>query len=364
MPRALLILIAWLASLPVLAQTVVDLAGRSIAVPLKVERILLGEGRFVPALAILERGDPLRRVTGMLGEWEQFDAAGYAQYRARFPHIARIVRIGRTTGDSFSVEQAIALRADLAIFGLEGHGPSPHDTATLERLKKAGVTVAFIDFRQDPIRNTPASMKLLGALLGRDKEAAEFNAFYTRELARVTSKLPAETAPRVFIENRVGLGAECCATMGHGMMGTFVDLAGGANIARDKVPGTHGTLSLEYLLANQPDVYIGTAIGTPGARDGRIALGADVAPNAARASLAAALKRPGIAQLKAVRSGRAYAVWHHFYSSPFNVAAVQAFAKWLHPERFADLDPDKTLRTLYARFQPVPFSGTYWVSLK
>jgi len=34
------------------------------------------------------------------------------------------------------------------------------------------------------------------------------------------------------------------------------------------------------------------------------------------------------------------------------------------PERFADLDPMQTLRTLYARFQPVPLSGVYWVSLK
>ena len=367
----LLLLTGWLACVPVLAQpvispaqTVVDLAGRSIVVPHKVDRILLGEGRFVPALAILERNDPLRRVVGMLGEYEKFDAAGYAQYRVKFPKIDRIARIGRTTGDSFSVEQAIALRADLAIFGLEGHGPSPHDSATLARLQKAGVTVVFIDFRQNPIRNTPASINLLGALLKRSREAAEFNAYYAQQLARVTSRLPADTAPTVFIENRVGLGADCCATMGNGMMGGFIDLAGGTNIARGKVPGTHGTLSLEYLLSQQPDIYIGTAIGSPGARDGRITLGANVTPAEARATLTAALKRPGIAQLNAVRAGRAYAVWHHFYSSPLNIAAVQAFAKWLHPERFADLDPDQTLRTLYTRFQPVPLAGTYWISLK
>lgn len=364
MLRALFLSIGWLLCTSALAVNVVDLAGRTIAVPDKVERILLGEGRFVPALAILERGDPVRRVVGMLGEYEQFDAAGYAQYLKRFPRIDRITRIGRTTGDSFSVEQAIALRADLAIFGLEGHGPSPHDTATLERLQKAGVTVAFIDFRQNPIRNTPASVKLLGELLKRTDEATSFNTVYARELARVTSKLPAATTPRVFIENRVGLGAECCPTMGRGMMGAFIDLAGGLNIARDKVPGTHGTLSREYLLSHQPDVYIGTAIGKPGARDGRIALGADVTPTEARRSLAAALQRPGVAQLKAVRAGRAHAIWHHFYTSPFNIAAVQAFAKWLHPVHFADLDPEQTLRMLYANFQPVPFSGTYWISLK
>jgi iron complex transport system substrate-binding protein len=302
----------------------------------------------------------------MLGEFEKLDPASYAQYRALFPEIDRIPRTGRTTGDSFSVEQAIALKADLAIFGLEGHGPSPHDQATLARLQKAGVTVAFVDFRRDPIRNTPLSIALLGKLLDRRAQATAFNGYYTQELERVTKRLDGgkvSTVPAVFIESRVGLTEECCATMGDGMMGRFIDLAGGRNIAKDKVPGTHGVLSIEYLLTHQPDIYIGTAIGSPNGEGGnRIILGAGVTPQVARASLVHALNRPAIAQLRAVRAGRAHAVWHHFYSSPLNVAAVQAFAKWQHPERFADLDPDQTLRTLYERFQPVPLDGTYWIS--
>lgn len=364
MPRLFALLACLLAATPAVAATVTDLAGRALTVPAKVERVLLGEGRFIPALAILERDAPLRRVVGMLGEFEKFDAAGYAQYRARFPAIDRVPRIGRTTADSFSVEQAIALKADLAIFGLEGHGPSPHDHATLARLEKAGVTVAFIDFRKDPIRNTPPSIALLGELLGRRAEAKAFVDFYQGELARVTERLAGLQPPTVFIENRVGLSQECCATMSEGMMGRFVDLAGGSNIARGKIPGSHGILSLEYVLTRQPEVYIGTAIGAPGKVDGRhVQLGAGVDAPAARASLEAVLRRPGIRQLRAVRDGRAHAVWHHFYTSPFNVAAVQAIAKWLHPEHFADLDPERTLKTLYQRFQPVTLDGTYWVSL-
>ena len=45
-----------------------------------------------------------------------------------------------------------------------------------------------------------------------------------------------------------------------------------------------------------------------------------------------------------------------------NVAAVQAMAKWIHPDRFKDLDPRATLQTLFERFQPVPLEGAYWVS--
>ena len=66
---------------------------------------------------------------------------------------------------------------------------------------------------------------------------------------------------------------------------------------------------------------------------------------------------------QAVKEGRAFAVWHHFYNSPFNVAAVQAFAKWMHPELFADLDPHATLQTFYTRFQPIPLNGVYWTGM-
>ena len=73
-------------------------------------------------------------------------------------------------------------------------------------------------------------------------------------------------------------------------------------------------------------------------------------------------QRRGIVQLQAVHEGRAYALWHHFYNSPFNVAAVQVLAKWLHPTLFADIDPRATLQTLYQRFQPIPLEGTYWTA--
>lgn len=350
-------------------EVVTDLAGRSVRTPAKVQRILLGEGRLVPLLAVLERGDPLRRVVGMSADFEKLDPAGYAQYAARFPAIAQIPRTGRTTGDSFSVEKAIALQPDLAIFGLGGHGPAPKDRETLARLHAAGVAVVFIDIRLEPLRNTLPSVAVLGQVLGRQAQAAEFTRVYQTEMARVTERLARAKprAPSVFLENRVGLNEECCDTMANGMLGHLLDAAGGRNIASSLVPGAFGTLSLEYLLSHPPEVYIGTAIG---ARDSvartpnLIVLGAGVDAATARASLLRATQRRGIGHLPTFGQGRVHAIWHHFYTSPFNVVAVQAMAKWLHPTLFADLDPQATLQMLYQRFQPVPLDGLYWVSLE
>ena len=347
---------------------VTDLAGRKVAVPAKVERIILGEGRYVPILAILDREDPIRRVVGQLGEFQRLDPGSYAQYLARFPRLGEIPQIGRVSADSFSVAQAIALEPDVAIFGLEGHGPSPNTAEVIAQLEAAGVTVVFVDFRRDPLKNTRRSIDVLGRVLGREAEAAEFLAFYDAELKRVTDRLATVSErPSVFLESRVGLNDLCCETMVNGMMGRFIDLAGGRNAAAGIVPGEVGTVNVEHLLTHEPDIYIGTATGaiaTAAQTPNRIVLGAGVTPEMARASLEHATRRTGIGDLAAVREKRAYAVWHHFYNSPFNVAAVQAFAKWFHPAAFADLDPEATMRTLYARFQPFPLDGTYWISLK
>lgn len=350
-------------------RVVTDLAGRKVAVPLKVERVLLGEGRLLPALAILDQEDPAKRLVGMMGEFEKLDPAGYAQWRERFPHIDNVPRVGRTNSGSFSDERALSLRPQVAIFGMDsGHGPSQRDLETLARLEASNVVVLFVDFRHQPLKNTTRSMELLGTVFGQRARADAFVREWTQQLDLVTRRLAkaAPPAPTVFLENRVGLSDACCDTM-IGLVGLLLDAGGGRNVAKGLVPGEFGTINPELLIAQQPRFYVGTGIGAMSTAESapmRIVLGADATPEAARASLARAVQRRGIAQLDAVREGRAFAIWHHYYNSPFNVVAVQAFAKWLHPELFKDLDPRATLQDFHTRFQPIPLQGTYWTSLR
>ncbi len=365
------LLLAGQATIAAAAETrvVTDLTGRRVAVPLKVERVLLGEGRLLPALAILDPEDPAKRLVGMMGEFEKLDPAGYAQWRERFPQVDRVPRVGRTQSGSFSDEQALALRPQVAIFGMDsGHGPSQRDRETLARLEAANVAVLFVDFRHQPLTHTTRSIELLGEVFDRRDRAQAFSREWTRQLEVVTQRLARArpAAPTVFLENRVGLSDACCDTM-VGLVGMLLDAAGARNVARGLVPGEFGTLNPELLIAQQPRFYVGTGIGAMSTIESaplRIVLGADATPEAARASLARAVQRRGIAQLDAVQQGRAFAIWHHYYNSPFNVVAVQALAKWLHPELFKDVDPRATLQGFYTRFQPIPLQGTYWTSLR
>lgn len=63
--RAALAATALLCALPgAQARQVTDLAGRVVTVPDHPRRVLLGEGRFVFAMALLDRADPVARVVG------------------------------------------------------------------------------------------------------------------------------------------------------------------------------------------------------------------------------------------------------------------------------------------------------------
>lgn len=211
------------------AITVTDIAGREVRVQVPVDHVILGEGRYMPALAILDRDNPIKRVSGMVGDFEKYDPAGYAQFRKHFPAIDDIPRIGGGNAGSFSLEKALSVKPDVAIFGLmSGHGPSAKSKEILDMFAAADIPVVTIDFRIDPLVNTPKSLALLGRLFGRDRQATEFLTYYGEQLALVQDRLATvEQKPTVFLESRVGLRNDCCEAMGDKMMAGSLPWQGG-----------------------------------------------------------------------------------------------------------------------------------------
>ena len=55
---------------------------------------------------------------------------------------------------------------------------------------------------------------------------------------------------------------------------------------------------------------------------------------------------------------------HQLINSPLDVVAIEAFATWIHPELFADIDVAATLEAINTRYLQVPYRGTYWVDIK
>ena len=345
------------------ARQVTDLAGRVVTVPDHPKRVLLGEGRFVFAMALLDRKDPVARVVGWQGELKQQDPYSWTQLVKRYPKAADVPLIGKTSEASVSPEKIVSLQPDVAVFSLSGHGPG-RNNPMIAALQAAGIPIVFIDFRQHPVENTVPSMRILGQALDRQAEADAYIAFYEDHLARVrkiVDPVPQAERPRVFVEMLAGVWPACCHTTGNGSFGDLLETAGGVNVAAPVLPGAIGDVSLEFLLDAKPDVYIATGSRSEPGRPGLL-VGPGAAAEVSADSLSTLLGRDGIRDLDAVKQHRAYGIWHAFYNSPYNVVAIEAMTKWLYPERAAALAPQASLDALYRQFLDVDNAGTYWTA--
>lgn len=346
----------------------VDVAGRTVVLEKPAKKIVLGEGRFLSVLGVLGIERPLNYVAGMMNEFKIYDSASYAQYKKVFPNIDKIPVFGHTNEQSVSVEKIILLNPDVAIFGLYGHGPSAKSTHIIDRLSAAGIAVLFIDFRQDPINNTPKSVELVAAAIGQPEKGKAFANFYRAEIARVQQRvenLQPEERPLVLFELRASASQECCLSVAKGLFAAMGEVAGGKSYAQNLLAGPVGNVSREYILSHPFDIYIGTAIGSmsEGLPYNYLLAGPQVEKHHAKEALHFYLQSRGFDKLPAIRGKRAHVLWHHFYNSPLNLYAIQTMATWFHPEKFKDIDPENTLKQLFAGFYPVKLQGSYGASL-
>lgn len=339
-----------------------DIAGREVVLAKPASRIVLGAWVSLDALALIHP-DPISLLAGWAGE------AGANRFqlepmRQRFAAVDRVPIVGRDTLETMSIEAVVAAKPDAVVlsrydvFGL-GRPTAP---LALERLTAAGVPVVIVDFFLDPVANTEPSMRLLGRLLGREKEAEAFIALYKSRIDTVIQRL-AKAAPRrptVFL-HAFAARQDCCWTAGPGTGDGLIRLAGGHSIGADVLTAPIGQVSLEYVLSRRPDIYVATGAQDV-VRGSRFVLGRGVSQADAVQGLRDLLQRPDLAVLGAVESGNAHGIWHNFSHTPLHVVQVEAFAKWFHPELFGDLDPGATLNQINDLLA-VPLQGTLWVDL-
>ncbi|ALA20292.1 MULTISPECIES: ABC transporter substrate-binding protein [unclassified Chelatococcus] len=346
---------------------VTDVLGREVEVKAPVERIILGEGRQIYFVATLDKDDPFKRIVGWRDDLPKADPDNYKAYLARYPDIAKLPTFGGMKEGSFDVEQAIALKPDVLFMNIESKVASD-EAKLVEKLAAVGIPVVYVDFRERPFENTEPSMRLIGKLFGEEEKAEEFIAFRAAEIARITDRLKGAKVdqPLVMVERAGGYSDDCCMSFGRENFGKMVEIAGGRNLAADLIPGTFGVVNPEQIVAANPDVVIVTGGNwdayVPGGAWVGLGPGTDLAE--ARRKLVNLTQRPAFAHTAAVGNGRVHAIWHQFYNSPYQFVAIQAIARWLHPELFKDVDADGTLKTLHERFLPLPYKAGYWVSLE
>ncbi len=356
-------------ALPAMADPVVvkDVTGRDVEVEVPVKHVILGEGRQIYFLAALDKDNPFQHVVGWRDDLPKADPESYAAYLAKYPDIAKLPTFGGMKDGTFDIEQAVALKPDVILMNVDAK-TATEEAGYIEKLAKVGIPLVYVDFREKPIENTEPSMRIMGTLMGKEKVAEDFIAFRADAIRQVTDVLernkPAK--PVVFVERAGGYSDDCCMSFGNENFGKMVELAGGTNMAREIIPGTFGTVNPEQIIASNPDQVIitgGMWEGyVPGGNWVGVGYGADTVE--AHRKLENLTKRPAFTGIKAVKDGNVHAIWHQFYNNPYQFVAIQQIAKWLHPDLFADLDPEATFKELHARFLPLDYKPGYFVSLK
>ncbi|WP_240535375.1 ABC transporter substrate-binding protein [Rhizobium freirei] len=355
--------------LPAMADpvTVKDVTGRDVEVNVPVKHVILGEGRQIYFLAALDKENPFQHVVGWRDDLAKADPESYAAYLAKYPGIAKLPTFGGMKDGTFDIEQAVSLKPDVILMNIDAK-TATEEAGYIEKLAKAGIPLVYVDFRERPMENTEPSMRLMGKLMGKEQVAEDFITFRSDAIKQVTDVLEKANPkkPVVFVERAGGYSDDCCMSFGNENFGKMVELAGGINMARKIIPGTFGTVNPEQIIASNPDQVIVTGgmweAYVPGGDWVGVGYGADLAE--AHRKLDKLTKRPAFTGVKAVRNGDVHGIWHQFYNSPYQFVAIQQIAKWLHPDLFADLDPDATFRALYARFLPLDYKPGYFVSLK
>jgi iron complex transport system substrate-binding protein len=362
-------LAALLASTAAYAQafTVTDVAGREVSFDKPVERVILGEGRMIYSVAPVTGGDPFEKVVGWRNDLWTTDRVGFEDYAARFPKVKELPFLGNLTDGTLQAETVVALHPDVLLLPI-GNQQAAEEVKLEEMLDGVGVKIVYIDFREHILKNTEPSLKVLGQLFGEEERAEEIAEFWRNQLARVTDVIKAQNParPDVFMYRAAGL-VECCGTFGPDNFGLMVDLAGGHNLGSDFLPGYTGSINPEQVIASNPDIVVVTGSDWTNLPDSKafvsVGPGASSEADASKAALRALIDAPAFTGSTAVANSDVHAIWHQFYTSPYQFVAVQQLAKWFHPELFSDLDPDATFKEFHEKFLPVDYKPGYWVSL-
>lgn len=321
-PISLLALLFLIAP-PAPAREIVDMAGRRVQVPERIERVY---GSAPPLSVLLAMVAPETMVGVNLvfeAEARRYLPPGMAE----LPVLGGVYGMGR----SANPEEVLGTRAQIALAW-----QSPFvDRAMVENFfARIGMPVVFI--RLDTLADWPSALRFTAQLLGHDGKANEARATYVEHaLARLkagVAAIPEQERIRVYYaEGPAGLATDC-----HRSFHTeAIELAGGYNIHRCE-PRSHmgmESISLEQVIAADPQVIL--------AQDPKFA--------------ASVRSDPRWQAVRAVKDGRVYAVprwpfnWLDRPPSAMRALGAQWLAGLFYPRRLP-LDLHRETREFYRLF--------------
>ncbi len=341
------------------AKTVTDVLGRTVEVPDDPKKVLVGF--YFEDFFAIAGPDAYDRVAAISKDaWYGWRNLQWKAYTKTTPQIEKLVDVGEVDAGTFSIEAALASGADVAIIANWKYSALSDAVATMEA---ASIPVVVADYNAQTVEKHVASTLLIGEVMGTEERAQKLADEYAAAVADVQARVAAATSEpkRVYVE----LGNKGPGTHGNSygnlMWGGVVNMAGGANIAKDQV-AKWAPLNPEYVLAQDPEVIIFAGSGWL-SRDEAVVMGPGVDPAMTHDRIRPYLARPGWDSLTAVKNADIHCVYHGGARTLYDYAYLQYIAKALYPEAFADVDPQATLESFFDRYLPIEAKGAYMTRL-
>ncbi|MGM9570729.1 MAG: ABC transporter substrate-binding protein [bacterium] len=247
-------------------------------------------------------------------------------------------------GRSFTpnIERILALKPDV-IFGYGGFLKPD----LLKQIEQTGIPVVLLDcfklktFNQDTL--------ILGQIFNEEKRAQEYLDYmdnYLNLITRRISQVPLSERQRVFLEAYSDYG-----TVRNIGAAEMLQAAGGINVAQS-LNQVYPKVSSEWIIQENPDVIVKGVSKVPS--------GYGIENTGFVSEHRRIVSRPGWEKIAAVKNDRVYLLSCDIWTGAREVIGIAYMAKWLYPQLFQDLHPEKIHADVLQRFHHVTLKGT-WV---
>ncbi|MEM2280836.1 MAG: ABC transporter substrate-binding protein [Candidatus Bathyarchaeia archaeon] len=211
---------------------------------------------------------------------------------------------------------------------------------TRRRLEEAGIAV-YVDELSLPER-VKTCIKNLGKLLGAEERAEEIISFieeYENLIQGRLAGLDESEKPKVYLELWAEWNTVARGSVGHALL----EYVGAMNIAADQ-PTPYPIVSAEFVVERNPDIIL------------RMRMASDPDFPTLREQL---MSRTELREVKAVKKGNVYIYDPIIMQGVRYPVGLLYWAKWLHPEIFADIDPGAVHAQLVQKFFGLTLEGVY-----
>lgn len=314
--------------------TITDVLGREVTINKPVRSIAYSHYGTADALKILD-------------VWDIVVARdGYSNDKSVFTNLDEIPPLSPPMGSPYEPNMELLYELNPDLFILEVI-PMPGLEDLIKTLSGTISVVAIKTYNPDEIAN---SLNLLGSLLGKEKEAAEYVAWYNnleKSISDKTKNLKEEEKIRLFYKAGYG-NVEDLMTFSNAL--SYIParnrITGCINIAAD-LPSQGGwvpSLDSEWLVSQDFDVLL---IGDP--LQG--VYGSSLSDFSALKKYREDVMALSVfKETSAVKNDRVYMIGDGFFGTPRFIIGFAFMAKWFHPELFTDFDPAQLNQEYFTRF--------------